>query len=194
MGCGAGWLNEGSTYFALRGGPTVMTMTGRSALRVQASSPKQRFNYDAERDVYHCPAGRELIFFYQENDALGRYYREYWGRQCDGCPLRSQCTDSPRGRKLKRYDGEEFREQMASILRHPLARARYRRRQVIVEPCFAELRERQGLKRFRRRGLKAVRVEFALHCIAFNLKRATAEHLLLLIFYILLQNDFLQRR
>ena len=103
----------------------------------------------------------------------GPAYREYWGgRQCAGCPLRSRCTDSPRGRKLKRYAGEEFREWMAALLEHPLARARYRRRKAIVEPCFAELRERQGLKRFHRRGLTAVRVEFALHCMAFNLKRA----------------------
>jgi hypothetical protein len=51
---------------------------------------------------------------------------------------------------------------MAGLLDHPLARARYRRRQAIVEPCFAELGQRQGLKRFHRRGLKAVRAEFAL--------------------------------
>jgi hypothetical protein len=29
---------------------------------------------------------------------------------------------------------------------HPQARATYRRRQAIVEPCFAELRERQGIE------------------------------------------------
>jgi hypothetical protein len=33
------------------------------------------FHYDAAHDVYHCPAGRELIFFYQEHDALGRLSR-----------------------------------------------------------------------------------------------------------------------
>ena len=42
----------------------------------------------------------------------------------------------------------------------------------MVEPVFAELRERQGLKRFHRRGLAGVKVEFSLHCIAYNLKRA----------------------
>ena len=36
---------------------------------------------------------------------------------------------------------------------------------------FAELRERLGLKRFRRRGLAGVRLEFALYCSAYNLKR-----------------------
>jgi hypothetical protein len=67
-----------------------------------------------------------------------------------------------------RYQGEELKEAMAQVLSQPAARAKYQRRQAIVEPCFAELRERQGLKRFHRRGLAAVRVEFALHCIAFN--------------------------
>jgi len=67
---------------------------------------------------------------------------------------------------------------MAELLDPPLARARYRRRQAIFKPCFAELRERQGLKRFHRRGVKAVRAEFALHCTALNLKRAVVRLLL----------------
>jgi len=56
----------------------------------------------------------------------------------------------------------------------PKARAKYRLRGAIVERIFAEIRERQGLKRFHRRGLLAVRAEFALHCIAFNFKQAAA--------------------
>jgi hypothetical protein len=69
---------------------------------------------------------------------------------------------------------------MAQVLSQPAARAKYHR-QALVEPCFAELRERQGLKRFHRRGLAAGRVEFALHCIAFNLKKAVHGRLLVLI-------------
>ena len=34
---------------------------------------------------------------------------------------------------------------MSEVLRH----AKYRRRTTIVEPCFGELKERHGLKRFR---------------------------------------------
>jgi len=36
-------------------------------------------------------------------------------------------------------------ELMSEVLRH----AKYRRRTTIVEPCFGELKERHGLKRFR---------------------------------------------
>jgi hypothetical protein len=71
---------------------------------------KREFHYDSAGDVYHCPAGCELTFAYQEHDALGRGYREYCGRECGDCPLRSQCTEAVRGRTLKRYVGEEFRD------------------------------------------------------------------------------------
>ena len=82
---------------------------------------------------------------------------------------------------------------MAELLEHPRARARYRRHQAIVEPFFAELRERQGLKRFHRRGLKAVRAKFALHCMALNLKRAVGR-LFLLIFFVFIPRDSGRRR
>jgi hypothetical protein len=44
------------------------------------------------------------------------------------------------------------------------------------------LRERQGLKRFHRRGLKSVRIEFALHRIALNRKKAVSLFILWLRF------------
>jgi len=142
--------------------------------------PKQAFRYVPERDIYECPAGRELVFSYW-GSSQGRRYARYEGSRCNQCPLREQCTSSSRGRGLNRYVGEELKELMAEVLRQPAARTKYRRRAVIIEPLFAELRERQGLKRFHRRGLRAVRAEFALHCIAFNLKKA-AGGLLAIIF------------
>src|SRR5262249_38334945 len=125
--------------------------------------PKQAFQYVAERDVYRCPGERELIYEQRKVDAFGRRYRLYRGTRCGDCALRERCTESRYGRPLTRYEGEELKEAMTQVLSQPAARATYLRRGAIVEPCFAELRERQGLKRFHRRGLKPVRVEFALH-------------------------------
>ena len=44
----------------------------------------------------------------------------------------------------------------------------------MVEPVFSVLRGKQGLNRFRRRGLSGVRLEFALHIMAYNLSRVVA--------------------
>jgi hypothetical protein len=62
------------------------------------NSPDMRLNPFPPLDRHHG------------KDEQGRHYREYRGRQCGDCPLRGKCTESPRGRKLKRDEGEEIRE------------------------------------------------------------------------------------
>jgi hypothetical protein len=133
---------------------------------------KAAFTYDALANVYHCPASQVLRSVATGIDRAGRAYQSYGGAPCRQCALRAQCTTSATGREVIRYAGDEFKECMAEVLRQPAARKQFRRRRSIVERPFAELRYRQGLTRFHRRGILGVRVEFALHCIAFNLKWA----------------------
>ena len=133
---------------------------------------KAAFTFDADRDLYRCPAGNDMTPGALISNKRGASYRNYATRACTSCPLRANCTSSKTRRTIKRFEGEEFTEAMAYVMTHPQARERLQRRSTIVEPIFAELKERLGLRRFRRRHLKGVRVEFALHCLAFNLKRA----------------------
>jgi hypothetical protein len=88
--------------------------------------------------------------------------------------LRADCTQSRDGRRIKRYTGDAAKEAMRAKLTTAEARARYRQRQAMVEPVFSQLKEVQGLRRFRRRGLAKVRLEFALHVAAYNLSRVVA--------------------
>ncbi len=53
----------------------------------------------------------------------------------------------------------------------PVWQERYRKRKAWVEPVFGEIKHIQKLYRFRRRGLPQVRLEFALHAMAHNLRR-----------------------
>jgi transposase len=131
--------------------------------------PKSDFTYDEQTDTYLCPAGQRLNGDQREQNAQGRKYRRYRAKHCLGCALRKQCTESKRGRTLKRYEDEALKEAMAEVLRHPKARARYRKRVGMAEPVFSVLIHRQGLRRFHRRGTNQVKLEFALHCLAYNL-------------------------
>lgn len=139
----------------------------------QAMFTKRHFHYDESTDRYHCPGDKTLLPAGRRKARGTRpAFRVYRSRDCQDCALRARCTTSRSGRTIHRYEGEEVREAMAQVLAQPRARAKYRRRGVIVEPQFAELKYRQGLTRFHRRGHRGVRVEFALHCIALNLKKA----------------------
>jgi len=136
---------------------------------------KNQFIYDAEQDVYCCPAGQHLQRI-SHTQASART-REQWVYACDTCatcPLRRACTRSVRGRRIKRYPEDEARLVLQEIMTHPGAQAVFRQRKAMVEPVFSALRQQQGLSRFRRRGLTGVKREFALHVLAYNLARAVA--------------------
>jgi hypothetical protein len=72
----------------------------------------------------------------------------------------------PRGRIPT---GLGARERMKRKLRTLPGRRRYRRRKAIVEPVFGLIKQARGFRQFLRRGLEAVRQEWALICTAHNL-------------------------
>jgi DDE family transposase/transposase-like protein DUF772 len=145
---------------------------------------KSVFRYEENRDAYQCLAGQWLTYSDQGKDGHGRSYRRYRTPACAECALRARCTQSRKGRSVKRYAGEEYKEAMALVLQNPRARQVYRRRMEIAEPVHAELRERLGLRRFHRRGLIGVRAEFALYCIALNLKKALSHKTVVFVFIV----------
>jgi hypothetical protein len=89
------------------------------------------------------------------------------------CARRAQCTQAE-ARTIQRSVGQELKEALRQVMAQPRARQVFAQRKAMVEPVFSMLRERQGLNRFRRRGLSRVRLEFRLHLTAYNLGRALA--------------------
>jgi transposase len=146
---------------------------------------KNQFAYDATNDCYRCPAHQVLmpIARYQGN-ATNPAYVKYGGASCADCPLRARCTTSKSGREIKRYAIDAAKDRLRAKMKLPAVRAWYSKRQAMVEPVFSHLRGQQGLNRFRRSGLKAVRLEFTLHAMAHNLSRMVA---LCRLFYALYQ-------
>jgi transposase len=136
---------------------------------------KSAFDYDEQTDSYRCPAGQILLLEAKARKTLNtREHRVYGASTCGDCHLRAKCTKAAQGRRIKRYPEDEQREALRLVMQHPQARRIFSQRKAIVEPVFSSLRAQQGLNRFRRRGLAAVRREFALHVMAHNLSRAVA--------------------
>ena len=173
----AGYCDEATLQKFVDRGIDVLCPAGReSSPDMQKQSDKKllksSFQYLPEQDVYRCPQGVLLSYKSYETDADGRKVRHFQVLDqtvCASCPLRSRCSEAKDGRTIKRYPGDELKEAMQSILRHPQAKLDYSRRKAIVEPVHSRMKERQGLRRFKRRGLRAVSLEYAFHCIAHNI-------------------------
>ena len=134
------------------------------------------FRYDAQADVYRCPAGQILSFYRnnQINTKEGTVKRKQYGRnpQCLTCPYSSLCYDekkSKQGRVVNRDQYEEYRERLRKRMDSDLGRERYRLRRQTVEPRIGEIKHIRGCRRFLRRGLEAVKTEWSMICSAVDI-------------------------
>jgi Transposase DDE domain len=131
------------------------------------------FVYDAQKDLYTCPAGETLRR--RGHDHRGSYVR-YAAKAsaCNACPLKSKCTKSPKGRWVSRSLEEEYLERVRAYRDSEPYHKALRKRAVWVEPLFGEGKEWHGLRRFRLRRLEKVNAEALLKAAGQNVKRLLA--------------------
>jgi transposase len=131
---------------------------------------QEDFQYDAKLDLYVCPAGKELHFCQRQTTERSRRYRAR-AKDCNHCPLKAKCTTSTQGRSLCRSVDEVYLERVRAYhLTEPYKKA-LRKRQVWVEPLFAEGKDWHGMRRFRLRRLWRVNCEAQMRAAGQNLKR-----------------------
>jgi transposase len=134
---------------------------------------KGEFAYDARADVYRCPGDETLRFCTHKFTDRVRVYQAP-AATCNACALKARCTDSTIGRQVKRSFDEAYLDRVRGYhATEPYAKA-MRKRQVWVEPLFAEAKDWHGLRRFRLRGLENVNMEGLLVAAGQNLKRFLA--------------------
>ncbi len=131
---------------------------------------EHNFIYDAATDSYHCPGGQALRFLSHDQSTQRRIYAAPTVA-CAACELRSQCTTSSRGRRVGRHLDEAYRERVRAHHTTKSYAKAMRKRQVWVEPLFAEAKDWHGLRRFRLRRLEKVNGEALLIATGQNLKR-----------------------
>jgi len=137
--------------------------------RTEFFSP-DRFRYDAQRDIYICPAGKELHFVQGQSTERQRRYRAYV-KDCNVCPLRAQCTPNKQGRSLCRSVDEAYLDRVRAYQQTEPYKKALRKRSVWVEPLFAEGKDWHGMRRLRLRELKRVNCEALMRAAGQNLKR-----------------------
>jgi transposase len=134
---------------------------------------KNSFEYDHKNDCYICPNGEKLPFEYDYFDKFkGKDMRIYQGANCLECALNPQCVKSKYGVKVIKSDEfEKERRDMAVKLKSEEGKRKYNIRIITVEYPFGNIKQNIGLREFLTRGVKKVKTEFNLACIAHNLRR-----------------------
>jgi hypothetical protein len=128
---------------------------------------KQDSAYLPEDDVYRCPAGERLRYYYT-NVENGLKLRRYWTNACRTSVLKSRCTPAVQ-RRITRWEHEHVLEAVQRRLdQDPQA---MRRRRETVEHPFGTIKARMGATHFLMKTLPRVAAEMALHVLANNITR-----------------------
>ena len=128
---------------------------------------KADFRYVADKDVYICPAGERLKYYYT-NEEKGLTLRRYWTNACRTCAIKHRCTTGVQ-RRITRWENEHILEAVQQRLdENPQA---MRTRRETVEHPFGTIKARMGATHFLMKTLPRVATEMALHVLAYNLTR-----------------------
>ncbi|NVK59761.1 MAG: transposase, partial [Rhodobacteraceae bacterium] len=152
----------------------VVDKSGRS----DGTFERADFAYDAERDVYTCPGGRELKQSRRaftkprekkpDEDGMLRYRASK--ADCDACDLKARCCPKEPSRKILRSIFEPSRDRARAIARTADYAISCKLRKK-VEMLFAHLKRILRLSRLRLRGPNGARDEFHLGATAQNLRK-----------------------
>jgi len=127
------------------------------------------FRYDTDRDVYKCPAGKELRTSGTVHEGTTLLYRAS-KLDCDQCSLKSRCCPKEPARKIPRNIYEHARDVARSFVgTEAFEQSRHDRKR--IEMRFAHLKRILRLGRLRLRGPCGAQDEFVLAAIAQNLRR-----------------------
>jgi transposase len=143
-------------------------------LEEQGRFTHEAFSYDAEADVYRCPAGALLRPMNGvKTSPAGRQDVRYVSLKsvCKACHLREQCLGQKSDKRtIYRWQHEEVIDRHRARMKD--AGALMRQRACLVEHPFGTLKCRAGYRHFLVRGFAKVRGEWSLMALCYNLARA----------------------
>jgi len=138
-----------------------------SGVEARGRFGKQDFVYLSDKDVYRCPAGEHLKYYFTATEH-GQQLRRYWTNACRTCAIKHQCTTGHE-RRITRWEHEHVVEAVQQRLdANPQA---MRQRRETVEHPFGTLKMRMGATHFLMKRLPKVATEMALHVLVYNLTR-----------------------
>lgn len=133
---------------------------------------KSEFEYDAQQDVYRCPAGQLL----RRRRTQSKNHKAFYSCDrgvCVQCQLRGRCVSSPQPgavRQVTRFD-TPYVEGSQAACDSAEGKRLLKRRQTCMEGLFGQGKSQHGLERARLRGLMKMQMQALLTAMVLNVKK-----------------------
>jgi len=170
----SGYYNGNTLKACEEDGIVAYVPPARRTARLEAQEriSHEAFAYEAESDVYRCPAGLQLRPTEGRKANGNRIEIRYVSRKsdCDACALRSRCLSAKTPtRTVYRWEHEAVLERHRARMKD--ADTQMRRRAELAEHPFGTLKCRAGYRHFLVRGFDKVRGEWSLMALCYNFSR-----------------------
>jgi transposase len=153
----------------------IMAVIPERSTREYGVFPKEKFRYDAEKNVYICPNEQELTYRTTTRNGFRDYKSD--PKQCAACPLLDKCSDNKnKQRTIQRHIWEEHKEKVIQNFQSESGKAVYALRAQTIERSFADAKVLHGLRYCRFRGRDKVQEQVLMTATAQNIKKI-ATHL-----------------
>lgn len=146
--------------------------------RAQKNNPflLQNLYYNKEGNFYVCPMGQRMEFVGKgTRESTNGYVSQvsyYGAKRCEGCPMRGQCHKAKGNRRIEvNHRLNELKAKARERLTSETGKYHRSKRPIEVEAVFGQMKSNNRFNRFSMRGLDKVDMEFALMCIAHNLRK-----------------------
>ena len=131
----------------------------------------RRFEYDEVNDCYLCPMGKILKYSTFDKAVNRHIYRIASKRDCLSCCHFGHCTQSKRGRVIKRHRYQTEKEHLEATYQLESSQAIYRQRKARAELPFGHIKHNLQANNLLLRGVEAAKAESALLFTVFNISR-----------------------
>ena len=154
--------------------PLELDEGGKSQVPDPVSFGKDKFLNNKEKDVYLCPAGNEMNFR-RIDTRKGKQLRIYMTSGCKGCPFRSSCTRSKRGRKIERWESQEIIDETRDRVKYEPENMALRKE--LSEHLFGTVKRNFNQGYFLMKGIRKVKNELGVSqrepfpCVLFLQRR-----------------------
>lgn len=133
-------------------------------------------HYNLEKDCYYCPMGQQMKKVGEGTRKTATGYQQsltyYQAKNCEGCPLRSQCFKGKGNRRIQvSHKLNELKRKAREKLNSEKGIKHRKKRPVDVEPVFGNIKHNKKFRRYNVRGMAKVEVETGLLAIAHNLSK-----------------------
>jgi len=164
--------SQGQTDCFVPNGETAAEMNkSKRSQDAKAQYQTSKFDYDAQRDEFTCPAGKALPFI-RERSRHGQTKKIYRCADCDNCPFRADCTSNKKqGRSIEVNQDYSKIRNLRMKVETETGKAIYKMRKAIIEPIFGRWQHNWGIRRLRLRGLAGFSAELHLLSAAHNLTK-----------------------